>query len=102
MSETIAGVRIPDSRIASEATELILDTTTPLIYHHSRRVFLFGSLQSRCWVSSPTPNCYTSQRYSTTPVWYRRIGEPHSDSNSTAQTPLKSFLTSKRASQRGG
>ena len=44
MIETIAGVRIPDSRIASEATELIRDTTTPLIYHHSRRVFLFGSL----------------------------------------------------------
>jgi HD domain len=47
MIETIAGVQIPDSRIASEATELICDTTTPLIYHHSRRVFLFGALQSR-------------------------------------------------------
>ncbi len=47
MSESIAGVQIPDSRIASEATELIRDTTTPLIYHHSRRVFLFGALQSR-------------------------------------------------------
>jgi hypothetical protein len=47
MIETIAGVRVPDSRIAREATELILDTTTPLIYHHSRRVFLFGTLQSR-------------------------------------------------------
>jgi hypothetical protein len=47
MIETIAGVRVPDSRIACEATELILDTTTPLIYHHSRRVFLFGTLQSR-------------------------------------------------------
>jgi tRNA A37 threonylcarbamoyladenosine synthetase subunit TsaC/SUA5/YrdC len=31
MNQTIAGVRIPDSRIA---TELILDTTTPLFYHH--------------------------------------------------------------------
>lgn len=47
MSETIAGVRIPDSRIARGATEMIRDTTTPLIYHHSRRVFLFGALQSR-------------------------------------------------------
>jgi len=45
--ETIAGVQIPDSRIAIDATELIRETTTPLIYHHSRRVFLFGSLQSR-------------------------------------------------------
>jgi len=47
MIETIAGVRIPDSRMATEAAELIRDTTNPLIYHHSRRVFLFGTLQSR-------------------------------------------------------
>ncbi len=47
MSETIAGVQIPDSRIAHEATELIRDTTPPVIYHHSRRVFLFGTLQAR-------------------------------------------------------
>jgi HD domain len=55
MIETIAGVRIPDSRIASDASELILDTTTPLIYHHSRRVFLFGSLQSRWLGIEPDP-----------------------------------------------
>jgi hypothetical protein len=55
MIETIAGVQIPDSRIASEATELIRDTTTPLIYHHSRRVFLFGSLQSRWLGIEPDP-----------------------------------------------
>ena len=55
MSETIAGVRIPDSRITCEATELIRDTTTPLIYHHSRRVFLFGSLQSRWLGIEPDP-----------------------------------------------
>jgi hypothetical protein len=47
MIETIAGVQIPDSRLANAAAELIRQTTTPLIYHHSRRVFLFGSLQSR-------------------------------------------------------
>jgi hypothetical protein len=47
MIETIAGVQIPDSRVANAAAELIRQTTTPLIYHHSRRVFLFGSLQSR-------------------------------------------------------
>ena len=55
MSHTIAGVRIPDSRIACEATELIRDTTTPLIYHHSRRVFLFGMLQSRVLGIEPEP-----------------------------------------------
>ena len=44
---TIAGIRIPDSRIAREATELVQDTSTPLLFHHSRRVFLWGSLQGR-------------------------------------------------------
>lgn len=47
MIETIAGVQVPDSRIANDAAELIRETTTPLLYHHSRRVFLFGTLQSR-------------------------------------------------------
>ncbi|WP_193044793.1 HD domain-containing protein [Mycolicibacterium baixiangningiae] len=47
MTDVIAGVTIPDSRLAKEATELIRDTTNELIFHHSRRVFLFGSLQAR-------------------------------------------------------
>jgi hypothetical protein len=47
MSEVIAGVRIPDSALVRETTELIRDTTNELIFHHSRRVFLFGALQSR-------------------------------------------------------
>lgn len=44
MSTTIAGIRIPDSQLARQATELVRDTETPLLYHHSRRVFLFGAL----------------------------------------------------------
>ncbi|MGH3853854.1 MAG: HD domain-containing protein [Pseudonocardiaceae bacterium] len=45
MSERIAGIDIPDSRLAREATELVRDVASPLLFHHSRRVFLFGSLQ---------------------------------------------------------
>jgi hypothetical protein len=45
--EVIAGVTIPDSALARDATELIRSTTSELIFHHSRRVFLFGSLQAR-------------------------------------------------------
>jgi hypothetical protein len=41
---TIAGIRIPDSAIAREATELVREASTPLLFHHSRRVFLWGSL----------------------------------------------------------
>jgi hypothetical protein len=43
----VAGVWVPDTRLAAEATELVRDTTSELIYHHSRRVFFFGSLQGR-------------------------------------------------------
>ncbi|WP_299531966.1 HD domain-containing protein [uncultured Streptomyces sp.] len=43
----VAGVRVPGTRIAREATELVRDTADELIYHHSRRVFWFGALQGR-------------------------------------------------------
>jgi hypothetical protein len=44
MSQTIAGIKIPDSKMAREATELIRDTESDLLFHHSTRVFLFGAL----------------------------------------------------------
>ncbi|MEW2548633.1 HD domain-containing protein [Streptomyces sp. NPDC047002] len=45
MAELIAGVEIPDSALAREATQLVRDTADPLVYDHSRRVFLFGALR---------------------------------------------------------
>jgi hypothetical protein len=42
---TIAGIPVPDSTIAREATEFVRDVSTPLLFDHSRRVFLWGSLQ---------------------------------------------------------
>jgi HD superfamily phosphodiesterase len=47
MAETIAGITIPDSTLATEATELVRDAATPLVYHHSRRVYLFAALRGR-------------------------------------------------------
>ncbi|TWD18723.1 HD domain-containing protein [Streptomyces sp. T12] len=55
MSETIAGITVPDSKLALAATDLIRDTTPPLIFHHSRRVFLFGSLQAATRGLRPDP-----------------------------------------------
>src|ERR1700750_3037558 len=40
----IAGIQIPDSTIARDATEFVQDVSTQLLYDHSRRVFLWGSL----------------------------------------------------------
>ena len=42
---TVAGVLIPDSSLALEATEFVQDVSTQLLFDHSRRVFLWASLQ---------------------------------------------------------
>jgi HD domain len=42
---TIAGIPIPDSALAREATEFVQDVSTQLLFDHSRRVFLWASLQ---------------------------------------------------------
>lgn len=44
LQPNIAGIRIPDSTIARDATEFVQDVSTQLLYDHSRRVFLWGSL----------------------------------------------------------
>ena len=45
MNDTsIAGVRIPDSKLAQAATELVKDTESDLLFHHSTRVYYFGAL----------------------------------------------------------
>jgi HD superfamily phosphodiesterase len=41
---SIAGVKIPDSKLAREATELVRDTESPLLFNHSTRVYYFGAL----------------------------------------------------------
>jgi hypothetical protein len=44
MSHIIAGIKIPDSTMARAATQLVRDTESDLLFHHSTRVFLFGAL----------------------------------------------------------
>ena len=44
MPNTIAGVKIPDSKMARDLTQLIRDTESDLLFHHSTRVYLFGAL----------------------------------------------------------
>jgi hypothetical protein len=41
---SISGVKIPDSKLAREATELVRDTESPLLFNHSTRVYYFGAL----------------------------------------------------------
>ncbi|BBD97028.1 HD domain-containing protein [Sphingobium amiense] len=43
----IDGVRIPDSAMARELTQLIRDTESDLLFHHSTRVYFWGSLAGK-------------------------------------------------------
>ena len=47
VAKQIAGIPIPDSTLATEATELVRDTESDLLFAHSLRVYLFGALQGR-------------------------------------------------------
>jgi HD domain len=42
-----SGVTVPDTRLAREATELVRDTESPLLFNHSTRVYYFGSLAGK-------------------------------------------------------
>lgn len=43
----ICGVRIPDSRIARDITQLIRDTESDLLFRHSVRVYYWGALAGK-------------------------------------------------------
>ena len=47
MTLDIAGVRIPDSKLAREVTELVRDTESALLFNHSSRVYYFGALAGK-------------------------------------------------------
>ncbi|CAH0177255.1 hypothetical protein SRABI118_01143 [Massilia sp. Bi118] len=47
MDTDIAGVRIPDSRLAREITQLIRDSESELLFQHSVRVYYWGALSGR-------------------------------------------------------
>src|SRR5271154_2725598 len=47
MSEVIAGIRIPDSKLAREAIDLLREHGTALLLAHSLRVYLFGAIRGR-------------------------------------------------------
>ncbi|MFF4056565.1 HD domain-containing protein [Streptomyces sp. NPDC001668] len=55
MTDIIAGVGIPDTPAVAEATEFLRERTNALLFHHSRRVFLFGSLHARARDLRPDP-----------------------------------------------
>ena len=55
MSEVIAGMEVPETEAVAEATRLVQETTSPLIYHHSRRVFFFSQIHAHRLGVKPDP-----------------------------------------------
>lgn len=55
MADRIADVEIPSTPLATEATDLVRAAESPLLFNHSRRVFLFGSLEGRQRGLTPDP-----------------------------------------------
>jgi hypothetical protein len=55
MSEVIAGLQVPETAAVAEATRLIQETTSPLIYHHSRRIFFFSEIHAHKLGVKPDP-----------------------------------------------
>ena len=46
-AETIADIVVPDTELVRDVTAFIRDVEDDLLFHHSRRVYLFGALQGR-------------------------------------------------------
>jgi hypothetical protein len=47
MTLSINGISIPDSQLARDVTQLVRDTESPLLFHHSSRVYYFGALAGK-------------------------------------------------------
>jgi hypothetical protein len=44
MSISVGGIAIPDSKLAREITDLVRDTESDLLFHHSSRVYYWAAL----------------------------------------------------------
>ena len=44
MALKIEGISIPDSTLTRDVTQFVRDTESPLLFHHSSRVYYFAAL----------------------------------------------------------
>jgi HD superfamily phosphodiesterase len=45
MADILSGIKIPDSKVAREAAELVRQHESELLFNHSVRVFVFGAMK---------------------------------------------------------
>ena len=66
MADVFSGIKIPDSKIAREAAELVRQHETEMLFNHSVRVFVFGAMKGAAKISNSILNCSMSRRCFTT------------------------------------
>src|ERR1700721_766058 len=47
MHKSIGGVSVPDSKLAREIKDFVLDTDTELLFNHSSRVYYFAAIAGK-------------------------------------------------------
>jgi hypothetical protein len=47
MFQEVAGIKIPDSRLAKDAADILREHGDKLLWNHSNRVFLFGAVNGK-------------------------------------------------------
>ena len=65
-SIAIGGISVPDSKLAREMAEFVRDTEPLLLFHHSSRVYYWGALTGKRWVSVSIPSSFMPAPCSTT------------------------------------
>ena len=83
----IAGVAIPDSALAHEATEFVQDASTQLLFDHSWRVFLWASMRAEQLSLGYDAELLYVGAMSTTSASSRATAPRTSASRSTGPTP---------------
>jgi len=47
MVQEVAGIKIPDTKLAKDAADILRDNGNDLLWNHSNRVFLFGAINGK-------------------------------------------------------
>ena len=60
--QEVAGIKLPNSTLALEATDFSRAVSAPVVFNHVLRTYLFGELLGRARGWSSTASCSTSGR----------------------------------------
>ena len=91
MTDVISGIKIPDSKIAREAAELVRQHETEMLFNHSVRVFVFGAMKGIRQNLNSILSCSMSQRCFMTWALSMLTTPRQSGLKSTAPTPRANF-----------